>query len=148
MNISRLQNELKEMHINSLENVSAGPIGDKLDHWQATIIPPSDSLYSGGIFQLDIRFTGNYPFQPPTIRFVTKIYHPNISSETGAICLDILKDQWSPSLTINKVLLSICSLLTDPNPNDPLNSNAANHFHQNKLSYELTVREWVLKYAN
>jgi ubiquitin-conjugating enzyme E2 D/E len=86
---------------------------------------PEDSPYSGGVFFLNIYFPTDYPFKPPKITFATRIYHPNINSN-GGICLDILKDQWSPALTISKgifliiVLLSISSLLTDPNPDDPL----------------------------
>ena len=98
---------------------SAGPVGDDLFHWSATIMGPDDSPYSGGVFFLNIHFPSDYPFKPPKITFTTRIYHPNINSN-GSICLDILKDQWSPALTISKVLLSICSLLCDPNPDDPL----------------------------
>ena len=108
---------------------------------------PADSPFHGGIFHLDIHFPTDYPFKPPKINFTTKIYHPNISS-TGSICLDILKQQWSPALTINKVLLSICSLLTDPNPDDPLVPEAANLFKNNKKKYENKAREWTLTYAN
>lgn len=80
---------------------------------------PPDSPYSGGVFFLLIHFPTDYPFKPPKVNFTTKIYHPNINSN-GSICLDILRDQWSPALTISKVLLSICSMLTDPNPGLPL----------------------------
>ena len=100
-------------------NCSAGPVGDDLFHWQATIMGPEDSPYSGGVFFLNIHFPADYPFKPPKVSFTTRIYHCNINAN-GGICLDILKDQWSPALTISKVLLSICSLLTDPNPDDPL----------------------------
>jgi ubiquitin-conjugating enzyme E2 D/E len=80
---------------------------------------PDDSPYTGGVYFMDIHFPADYPFKPPKVSFTTKIYHCNINSN-GGICLDILKDQWSPALTISKVLLSICSLLTDANPDDPL----------------------------
>ena len=149
MNAKRLKNELFDLHKNSIDNCSAGPVGDaNLTHWQATIMGAQGTLYEGGVFQLDIEFGSNYPCQPPKIKFLTKIYHPNISSATGAICLDILKDQWSPALTVGKILLSICSLLTDPNPTDPLDATVAHQFLTNKLEYELTVREWVRRFAS
>ncbi|CAJ0651916.1 8490_t:CDS:2, partial [Entrophospora sp. SA101] len=94
---------------------SASPKGDNLYDWVSTITGPADSPYAGGIFFLDINFPQDYPFKPPKVVFRTRIYHCNINS-SGQICLDILKDNWSPALTISKVLLSICSLLTDANP--------------------------------
>jgi ubiquitin-conjugating enzyme E2 E len=75
----------------------------------------ADSPYKDGVFFLDIQFPTDYPFKPPKVTFRTRIYHCNVNS-SGQICLDILKEQWSPALTISKVLLSICSLLTDANP--------------------------------
>ena len=74
-------------------------------HWQATIMGPGDSPYSGGVFFLAIHFPTDYPFKPPKVNFTTRIYHPNINSN-GSICLDILRDQWSPALTISKGTLS------------------------------------------
>lgn len=80
---------------------SAGPIGDDLFHWQATIMGPRGSPYDGGVFFLAIHFPTDYPFKPPKVNFTTRIYHPNINSN-GSICLDILRDQWSPALTTSK----------------------------------------------
>ncbi|QSZ33425.1 hypothetical protein DSL72_004993 [Monilinia vaccinii-corymbosi] len=125
---------------------SAGPIGDDLFHWQATIMGPSDSPYTGGVFFLAIHFPTDYPFKPPKVSFTTRIYHPNINSN-GSICLDILRDQWSPALTISKVLLSICSMLTDPNPDDPLVPEIAHVYKTDRSRYEATAREWTRKYA-
>lgn len=115
-------------------------------HWQATIMGPEDSPYSGGVFFLDIHFPADYPFKPPKVHFTTRIYHCNINSN-GGICLDILKDQWSPALTISKVLLSICSLLTDPNPDDPLVPDIAQLLKTDKARHDSTAREWTSKYA-
>ena len=107
---------------------------------------PEDSPYSGGVFFLNIVFPPDYPFKPPKVTFTTKIYHCNINSN-GSICLDILKDQWSPALTISKVLLSISSLLTDANPDDPLVPEIANLYKTNRESHDNTAREWTQRYA-
>ncbi|CAN6481251.1 unnamed protein product [Victoria cruziana] len=115
-------------------------------HWQATIMGPNDSPYSGGVFLVTIHFPPDYPFKPPKIAFRTKVYHPNINSN-GNICLDILKEQWSPALTISKVLLSVCSLLTDPNPDDPLVPEIAHLCKSDRNKYEATARSWTQKYA-
>ena len=87
--------------------------------WEATLPGPEGSPYEGGIFFLNIIFPVDYPFKPPKCSFRTRVYHPNVNSN-GSICVSVLKDEWSPALTITKILLSISSLLTDPNPNDPL----------------------------
>ncbi len=146
MSHKRIQKELKDLIQDAPANCSAGPINDDLYHWSGTIIGPQDSAYTGGLFYLDIRFPSDYPFKPPKITFTTKIYHPNIN-KYGSICLDILNKEWSPALTINKVLLSICSLLTDPNPDDPLVPSIADTYKHNKNEYEKMAKEWTLLYA-
>jgi ubiquitin-conjugating enzyme E2 D/E len=146
MAAKRINKELMDLGRDPPSNCSAGPVGEDMFAWQATIMGPADSPYQGGVFFLTIKFPTDYPFKPPKIQFNTKIYHPNINSN-GGICLDILKDQWSPALTISKVLLSICSLLTDPNPDDPLVLEIAHLYKSNKSEYEKTAREWTRKYA-
>ena len=108
----RITKELENLNKDPPANCSAGPDGDDIFHWTATIMGPVGTPYHGGVFYLNITFPNNYPFKPPKVSFVTKIYHPNINS-SGGICLDILKENWSPALTISKVLISICSLLDD-----------------------------------
>ena len=147
----RLKREFKEFIKDPPLFCSGGPVtteDDKKDYynWNATITGPQESPFENGIFKLSISFPPNYPFKPPIIKFVTPIYHPNIS-KSGEICLDILKDQWSPALSISKVLLSICSLLTDPNPDDPLRPSVANLYIENKIEYDLNAREYTIKYA-
>ena len=147
MALKRIQKELIDLGKDPPANCSAGPIDEKDQyHWQATIMGPDDSPYAGGVFFLNIHFPTDYPFKPPKCNFTTRIYHPNINSN-GSICLDILKDQWSPALTISKVLLSISSLLTDPNPDDPLVPEIAHIYKSDRAKYEATAREWTRKYA-
>ncbi|KAL0306186.1 UNVERIFIED_CONTAM: Ubiquitin-conjugating enzyme E2 28 [Sesamum calycinum] len=142
----RIQKELKDLQKDPPASCSAGPVGEDMFHWQATIMGPSDSPFSGGVFLVTIRFPPDYPFKPPKVSFKTKVFHPNINSN-GSICLDILKEQWSPALTISKVLLSICSLLTDPNPDDPLVPEIAHMYKADRVKYESTARSWTQKYA-
>ncbi|KAG6403543.1 hypothetical protein SASPL_135767 [Salvia splendens] len=127
-------------------STNAGPVAEDMFHWQATIMGPTDSPYAGGVFLVSIHFPPDYPFKPPKVAFRTKVFHPNINSN-GSICLDILKEQWSPALTVSKVLLSICSLLTDPNPDDPLVPEIAHMYKTDRNKYETTARSWTQKYA-
>jgi len=88
-----------------------------------------------------------YPFQPVKMKFITKVYHPNVSSVSGAICLDILKDAWSPVLTLKSTLISLQSLLCSPEPNDPQDAEVAKHFTTSKQSFNDTARYWTQIYA-
>ena len=142
----RIKKELKNITKDPPENCSAGLKLDNIYEWSATIHGPSQSPYEGGIFHLNISIPENYPIKPPRIQFTTAIFHPNIDRR-GNICLDILKDNWSPALTISNVLLSICSLLNDPNPDDPLEPHIADMYVKNVAKYEMIARELTLKYA-
>lgn len=146
MSLKRLQKELKDLQHDPPPNCSAGPTDDNMYHWTATIFGPPDSPYAGGTFFLDVLFTDNYPFTPPKFKFITKIYHPNIAAD-GRICMDILKSQWSPALTVAKVLLSICSLLDDPNPDDPLVTDIAREYKEDKAKFVATAQDWTRRFA-
>ena len=146
MALKRLQKEVSEIQKDTPVNCSAGPNNNDLFNWEATIIGPTETPYEGGIFKLKILFPADYPFKPPKITFETPIYHPNINAN-GGICLDILKDQWSPALNITKVLLSICSLLDEPNPDDPLVPDIAQLFKSNKAEFTRLAREHTIKHA-
>ncbi|OAY78200.1 Ubiquitin-conjugating enzyme E2 10 [Ananas comosus] len=128
----RILKELKDLQKDPPTSCSAGPVAEDMFHWQATIMGPPDSPYAGESFLL-----------PSTFLRITHLNHPS----NGSICLDILKEQWSPALTVSKVLLSICSLLTDPNPDDPLVPEIAHMYKTDKNKYETTARSWTQKYA-
>ena len=146
MALRRIQRELADIQKDPPSNCSAGPEGEDLFKWEGVIMGPNDSPYQGGVFRLKIVFPVDYPFKPPHLQFQTKIYHPNINS-AGLICLDILKGQWSPALTISKVLLSITSLLTDPNPDDPFVLEIANLYKHDRRRYEEEARAWTNRFA-
>ena len=147
MALRRIQKELSDMTKDPPGGCSCGPKGEDLYSWTGMIMGPADSPFAGGMFGVSIHFPTDYPFKPPKVSFTTKIYHPNVN-ESGVICLDILKGSWSPALTISKVLLSILSLLTDANPDDPLWPEVAHEYKTNRLAYDLKAREWTAKYAN
>lgn len=144
--LKRIRKEILEMQQHPPENCSAGPVNDDLFNWQATIIGPTGTPYSGGIFKLAISIPPDYPFKSPKIAFKTKIYHCNVNS-SGSICLDILKDNWSPALTISKALLSICSLLDEPNPSDPLMPEIAALFVKDRARHDANAREHTMAHA-
>jgi ubiquitin-conjugating enzyme E2 D/E len=145
--IKRIVRELQDLNRDPIENCQAGPIDDtNLYHWSAVIQGPADSPYAGGTFRLKIEFPPEYPFRPPRIHFTTPVYHPNIN-ESGSICLDILKDNWSPALNIGQVLLSISSLLTDPNPDDPLMPEIARMFKKDRDEFNRRAYQWTQNYA-
>lgn len=124
----------------------ATPVNDDLFKWEATVNGPEETPYEGGVFHLEIIIPLDYPFTPPNVTFRTKVYHPNINSD-GGICVDILREAWSPALTICKVLLSIASLLADPNPDDPLDFTIARMYLEEPETYYQTAQEWTSRYA-
>lgn len=126
--------------------ISASPTEENLRHFNVMILGPQQSPYEGGCYKLELFLPEEYPMAPPKVRFLTKIYHPNID-KLGRICLDILKDKWSPALQIRTVLLSIQALLSAPNPEDPLAENIAKHWKEDEQEALATARDWTEKYA-
>ncbi|KAG7164690.1 ubiquitin-conjugating enzyme E2 T-like [Homarus americanus] len=148
--LGRLTRECQQLRESPPAGVSCWPEGDNLDVFTAEIVGDEDSVYSGGMFRLEVEVPERYPFLPPKIRFLTKIYHPNIDS-AGRICLDILKlppsGSWRPAHNLASVLSSIRLLMSDPNPNDPLMTEIAEEYQLQKSQYESTARDWTVKYA-
>lgn len=114
--------------------------------WQATITGTPNTVYQGGVFLLTIQFPSDYPFKPPKVTFITRIYHPNINSN-GSIDLAMLRSDWNPNLTIAKVLLEISSLLNNPNLDNPLVPEIARIYQIDREKFNNTAEEWTKKYA-
>jgi ubiquitin-conjugating enzyme E2 C len=113
--VSRLQSELMQLMLSPSPGISAFPNADgNLLSWTATINGPTETPYENLTFKLSFTFPNNYPYAPPTVLFKTPIYHPNVDF-SGRICLDILKDKWSAVYNVQSVLLSLQSLLGEPN---------------------------------
>lgn len=144
--MNRLKSEYNKILTDPPENISAGPINKNYYKWEAQIIGPSNSVYQGAIFKLNIDIPENYPFKPPKIKFETPIFHPNIN-RYGDICLDTITTNWTPIMSISKVLLSICSLLTDPNPDDPLEEEIANLYKNDRNEFNRKARLFTLENA-
>ncbi|PVZ97224.1 hypothetical protein BB558_006747 [Smittium angustum] len=126
--------------------IEAIPHEENLRYFNVIMNGPAQSPYEGGHFKLELFLPEEYPMGPPKVRFLTKIYHPN-TDKLGRICLDILKDRWSPALQIRTVLLSIQALLSAPNPDDPLANDVAEHWKSNEKEAIETAKEWTHKYA-
>lgn len=115
-------------------------------NWTATIKGPPNSPFFEGIFDLKINFPQNYPFKSPNVVFLTKIFHPNISSK-GFLCLKILDEDWSPSMDLQRILQSVIYLLANPNANDIMNSEVIEIYNVDRVLFENIARDWVHKYA-
>uniref|UniRef100_A0A673WCQ1 E2 ubiquitin-conjugating enzyme n=3 Tax=Salmoninae TaxID=504568 RepID=A0A673WCQ1_SALTR len=127
--------------------VSGAPSENNIMMWNAVIFGPVGTPFEDGTFKLVIEFSEEYPNKPPTVRFISKMFHPNVYAD-GSICLDILQNRWSPTYDVSSILTSIQSLLDEPNPNSPANSQAAQLYQENKREYEKRVsaiveQSWV-----
>ncbi|CAI2381165.1 unnamed protein product [Moneuplotes crassus] len=147
LSLRRIIKEYNDLQRDPPVGCSAGPDDeDNMYLWKGYLIGPSESPYSGGIFLLEIEFPIQYPFRSPKVKFTTKVYHPEINSK-GMVSLDILRDQWSPALTIPKILESILWLMKNPNADDPLMPDIAILYKHNRESYNAKAKEWTLKYC-
>ncbi|KAI9296148.1 ubiquitin-conjugating enzyme, partial [Neoconidiobolus thromboides FSU 785] len=148
MDFKRIVKEIQD-----LEDISKEPRvivkrkEDLFEEIQVRFLPPKDSIYYPGIFQLSIKLSKNYPFSAPKVQFDTKILHPNISSETGYICLDLLSNNWSPILSLNKLILSIIVLLQSPEPSDPQDAEVAKLYLTNYSQFQKQVNYFCEVYA-
>ncbi|KAF2257406.1 ubiquitin-conjugating enzyme E2 N [Trematosphaeria pertusa] len=142
----RIIKETERLMAEPVQGISAIPHEENLRHFDVVIFGPSQSPYEGGVFKAELFLPEDYPMAPPKVRFLTKIYHPNID-RLGRICLDVLKSNWSPALQIRTILLSIQALLGAPNPDDPLANDVAQQWKEDQNKAIATAKEWTEKYA-
>ena len=145
MTEEKIMEEIEKMNKDPPENIIAGPINGDIFHWKATIKGPKFTDYEDGNFILDIQLPKDYPYNRPSCKFKTKIFHPNIGQD-GRICLNILY-KWNPNDTISNLLLSIFVLLAKPNFNSPLNIEASELFRKSEKEYRERVIKWVKDYS-
>ena len=145
---NRIKKEYQDLQKEKNSNVKVKLVDNDIRHWKGRIKGTIDTCYAGGIFDVDIVIPDDYPFKPPKMKFDTKIWHPNISSVTGAICLDILKNEWTPALTIRTALISLQALMCEPVPNDPQDAVVAKQYMSDIKLFNETAKHWVEEYAN
>ncbi|KAJ7660429.1 ubiquitin-conjugating enzyme/RWD-like protein [Mycena rosella] len=145
--LRRVNKEIADCKNDKTSNIRIDLVDSSPFHLKGSFPGPEDTPYQGGHFEVDIVIPDSYPFQPVKMKFLTKVYHPNVSSASGAICLDILKDAWSPVLTLKSTLISLQSLLCSPEPNDPQDAEVAKHYTTSKRSFEETAVYWTKTYA-
>ena len=149
--IKRIQKELVELQ--SCEDITGKGINiivneDDILNLIGEISGPIETPYESGTFKLAIRIPEEYPFYPPKIHFKTRIWHPNISSINGEVCLDILKTgQWSGAMSLRTALLSLQALLSTPEPDDPLEQTVASQYKRSHDMFDKTARNWAQAYA-
>ena len=146
----RLLKELAEQN-NNATPIKIEMYDDNIMHLKCTITPNEDSLYHFEIdgvrssYTLSVNISNEYPFKEPKVKFLPSIFHPNVYAVSGDICLDLLKDAWTPALTIHSLCLSILSLMNAPNTSDPVNAVAGNLYDTDKEKYKEEVISWYLK---
>lgn len=134
--------DFKRLQKDPPSGISGAPCQDQIMVWNAVIFGPPDTPFEDGLFKLVLEFDESYPNKPPTVKFLTKVFHPNVYAN-GQLCLDILQNRWSPTYDVSAILCSIQSLLHDPNPGSPANAEAARLFVEQRAEYVRRVRECV-----
>ena len=137
----RLTRELVKLKKEQLEGVKIIDTNN-ISKWTAIIKGPPDTPFEKGEFEIELRFGNDYPVKPPSVKFITPMFHPNIYKD-GKICVDILQGEWSPVQNIRTILVSLRSLLMDPNPNSPANREAANLLRSDINLYNERVRNLI-----
>lgn len=142
----RLQKELMELMRAADKGISAFPEGENLFKWIGTITGAADTVYAGHTYKLSMEFPNSYPYSAPVVKFLTPCFHPNVDL-SGMICLDILKDKWSALYDVRTILISIQSLLAEPNVDSPLNTQAS-ELWANQIEYKRYLDDHYAKHKD
>lgn len=166
--IRRIGKEIADIRADTHSQISIEPFGEQDDvtHLRGSFPGPPGTPYEGGSYAVDVKIPTDYPFTPPVMKFETKVWHPNISSQTvsnpctitlprllilddlqGAICLDTLSSAWSPVLTVKSALLSLQQLLSTPEPKDPQDAEVAKMMMRQPAEFARVARQWAVRYA-
>ncbi|XP_003741326.1 ubiquitin-conjugating enzyme E2 K [Galendromus occidentalis] len=145
--MQRIRREFKEVVRSDEQSIKLELQEDNVLSLTGYITGPEKTPYEGGRFHVQITIPETYPFNPPIVKFTTKLWHPNISSQTGVICLDILKDQWAAAMTLRIVLLSLQALLSAAEPDDPQDAVVANQYKTKHSLFQQTARFWAQTFA-
>lgn len=144
----RLLRDLQAIKDDQEWHFTAEPDESNLTKVTATFPGPKDSPYAGGTFTIEFNVPPEYPLKPPRAKFATRVFHPNVSSQTGAICLDILKDKWTPVYSLLSILISLQQLLDSPNPDDPQDAEVAGVYTRDKEQFNTIAKQWTAQYAH
>lgn len=143
----RLLRDLQSIKDDKEWNFTATPDDSDLSKIIATFPGPKNSPYESGVFAVEFNVPTEYPLKPPRASFATRIFHPNISSQTGAICLDILKEKWTPVYNLLSILVSLQQLLDSPNAEDPQDAEVAKVYRENPEEFKRIAKSWSDQYA-
>mmetsp|Transcript_38629 Transcript_38629/g.27961 ORF Transcript_38629/g.27961 Transcript_38629/m.27961 type:complete len:152 (-) Transcript_38629:79-534(-) len=143
----RLTKEMNDLNKNPIAGTTIETVGDDVFKWNVRLDGPEGTPYIGGRFQVLLDFGDSYPFKPPKINFQTKIYHPNIKTDTGEICMQAIENNWVPTLNAKWIIEAVISVMKNPNAENPLEANIAQQFSSNQNQYLATAAEWTAQYA-
>ena len=146
--LDKIQTELKDLKLDTDSACKLDSVGNSTNQLIGQIVGPTGTPYEGGTYQLSFDIPTDYPFSPPKVKFITKVWHPNVSSVTGAICLDVLKDNWSSTLTLQSVMLSVQALMSAPEPDKPQDAGVvASQYKHYREKFKQIAQYWAHKYA-
>ena len=143
----RLSKEMNDLNSSPIEGVTMDIVQDQITNWNVHIQGPAGTPYEGGKFTANIDFSDNYPFKCPKVQFVTKIYHPNVKTDTGEICAQALQNSWVPTLNAQYIIKMLMELITNPNSDNPMEAEISRVLMTNPSKFRDNAKEFTEKYA-